>query len=546
MNHIDKFRNLLHKTNESLFDVDHWGDLASIQNVGRAVRKQFGELGSAGPGDKRSIGISVLSYSQDGSLPNYREAKYVCFGISNNYGLGQYCLIEDRKLFPKLLTHVDDYKREPRKFIRCYQGLLLGYFEYPGLVSSNLDGRSNWTTLQGYLKGNLKFVQKQEPPSDWSKILGEHSNLLTDTPCLRYGDALLSGDTRDIDVLREKLTLTDRSWVLQEIILAQIEAATKKSDVQFQEHLKQLLTLLEPSEIIRNKGLGQLLQRYHQGLSPSENIELRDFSLKYWGSPMLQVKRQTWLAWVPEPVMKMVKTWLIFRSIEDFFALLAIDGQARRDRLDFWLRYVDVITDVYFALGANARKNNTADYKRIREHMKGQWMSLEGVPADNNAFLMRIGNSLFVEFGQHGNASHVFQFDNLPFKLGSGSLEGTRDELKNVEHSGHQAKMNHHHGWESEFEWTIQRLTGARPAVPSPMNQQHARRATAAQQLPSFSLEAIRILARTHGYSVTDHTTQGGNLWVEAPMTVKEVFRHQLENWGFKYKPSKGWWKEIG
>jgi hypothetical protein len=549
MNHIDKLRKLLHQTNESLFDTEHWGDLASIQNAGRAVRKQFGELGTAAPGDERSIGISVLAYSQNGDLSNYREAKYVCFGVANHFGSDQYCLIEDSKLFPKLLTHVDYYKREPRKFKRCYQGLLTGYFEYPGLVSSNREGRSNWTNLQGFLKGNLTFVQKLEPPSEWTKTLGEHSNLFTETPCLRYGDTILSGNTRDIDTLKEKLALTDRSWVLQEIILAQIDAATKKSDTEFQTHIKRLLTLLEPLELLRSKGLARLLQRYTQCSNPIENIELRDFSLKHWGSPMLQVKKQIWAAWVSEPVMKMVKTWLIFRSIEDFFALLAHDGQARRERLDFWLRYVDAITDVYFALGTNARKNNTADYKRIREHMKGQCMSLEGVSVDNNAFLMRIGNSLFVEFGQHGNASHIFQFDNLPFKLGSGEVEGTRDGLKNTDHSGHQGKMTHHQGWQSEFEWTIQRLTGARPTTLKPMHQQQIQHATTAQkpsQLSSiFSLDAVRVLANANGYLITDHTNRGGNFWVNAPFDVKDTFRQQLEQWGFKFKSGKGWWKEF-
>jgi hypothetical protein len=548
MNRIDKFRKLLHHTNESLFDADHWGDLTSIQNAGRAIQKQFGELGNAAPGDERSIGISVLAYYKNGDLSNYRETKYICFGVANHFGLDQYCLIEDHKLFPKLLTHVDDYKREPRKFKRCYQGLLAGYFEYPGLVSSNNDGRSNWTTLQGFLKGNLTFVQKQEPPSEWTKTLGEHSNLFTETPCLRYGDALLSGNTRDIDALKEKLALTDRSWILQEIILAQVDAALKKNDAEFHTHIKRLLSLLEPFELLRNKGLAQLLQRYLQCSNPIENIELRDFSLKHWGSPMLQVKKQTWAAWVSEPVMKMVKTWLIFRSIEDFFALLAHDGQARRERLDFWLRYVDVITDVYFALGTNARKNNTADYKRIREHMKGQCMSLEGVHADNNAFLMRIGNSLFVEFGQHGNASHVFQFNNLPFKLGIGKIEGTREGLKNTDHSGHQEKMTHHQGWQSEFEWTIQRLTGARPATLKPIQQIHHTTAAAtqpAQYSSSFSLNALHAFASANGYPVTDHTNHGGNLWVEAPFSVKDTCRQQLEKWGFKFKPSKGWWKEI-
>ncbi len=552
MNHIDQLRRLLQRTNQSLFDVEHWGDLASIQNAGRAVRKQFGELSSAGPGDERSIGVSVLAYHRSGDLPNYREAKYVCFGIANSYGRDEYCLIEDRKLFPRLLTHVDQYKQEPRKFRRCYQGLLSGYFEYPGLVSPSQDGKSNWTDLQGYLKGNLTFVQRQEPPVEWTKTLGEHANLFTDAPCLRYGDALLMGDTRDIDTLREKLALTDRSWILQEIIIAQIEAATKKSDADFKEHIRRLLALIDPLELLRSKGLARLLQRYHKCSEPLENIDLRDFSLKHWGSPMLQVKRQTWSAWVQEPVIKMVDTWLKLRSIEDFFALLAQDGQARRDRLEFWLRYVDAIDDLYFALGTNARQNNTPDYKRIREHMKGHWMSLggAGVSADNNAFLMRIGNSLFVEFGKHGNASHVFQYDNLPFRLGSGFVDGTGDGLKNTYHPGHQAKMTHHQGWESEFEWTIKRLTGARPIAPKiktpqPIAQNTHRVEQPSTPHPSSFIETLRKLASANGYTVVDHTSKGGNLWVEAPYSVNNSFRQLLEKWGFKFKSGKGWWREI-
>src|SRR5574338_182854 len=84
--------------------------------------------------------------------------------------------------------------------------------------------------------------------------------------------------------------------------------------------------------------------------------------------------------------------------------------------------------------------------------MDGRWMKLEG-PNHNadNAFLMKIGSYLVIEFARQNNACHVFDANYMPFSLGQSSVLGTQEGLKNKFHPGHRRALRHGEGWQGEF-----------------------------------------------------------------------------------------------
>lgn len=552
MNALDQLRQNLNGAVRDALSKDNWGDPAAMHKVAREIQKSFGRL-SDGFANERSIATAVLDYRNSGQLPTFRDTKYVCLGIGSLVGQDKFRLIEDTQLFPRLLGRVDSFHEEPRKFRRCYQGLLLGYFEYPGRLTDNQSGRKNWGLLRNYLSDGLKPVTRESQLPPWAQTLREHANLLSDDPCQRYGQAMLSGEREDFDAMCEGLALSDRAWVYEEIILSQIGAAANKNDLAFISHINALLEVLDEHDALKDRGLELFLSRYLKCQNAREHLELRGAAVRRWGNPWLKQSETAWLSWVKEPVRQMVAQWLKLRCIEDFFSLLQSDGAADPRRLNFWLRYVDHIHDMYFALGRDAIFSRSDDYKRIRLDMKGRLMQLDSIQAGNNAFLMCIGDYAFVEFGQKNNACHVFRMASLmPFTLGQGSVSDTKMHLKNDAHRSHAKTLRHidgHEQWEVKFAREIYELTKAKPSGSASGSRRAVSRVSAVQSQSSeqastqVSWKRLAHLASESRLKIEDRRSKNGNLWVRTDDQNPEINR-TLKEWGFTYSPGKGWWKE--
>ena len=85
----------------------------------------------------------------------------------------------------------------------------------------------------------------------------------------------------------------------------------------------------------------------------------------------------------------MVSEWLKLEFIEAFFTVLAEQHTGDNRRLKFWARYVSVIEDIHFALGADARDNSSPDFKALRKKMTGLVIPLQ----------LRRGDTILSMFG---------------------------------------------------------------------------------------------------------------------------------------------------
>jgi hypothetical protein len=211
------------------------------------------------------------------------------------------------------------------------------------------------------------------------------------------------------------------------------------------------------------------------------------------------------------------------------------------------------IDSMYFALGRDAFFSRSADYQRIRHEMQGRLMQLDSSQAANNAFLMVIGDYVFIEFGQRGNACHVFrQSSSMPFALGQSSVSDTRRDLKNETHPAHVRTLRHRdkpEEWENKFAKEINGLISAKPSdtvsgARHTLSSASPVQAQSNRQVPmQFSWQALANFTSKHGLKIEDLRPKNGNLWVCKDDRNPEV-NHQLEFWGFKYRPSRGWWRE--
>jgi hypothetical protein len=296
-------------------------DRAQITKEIKTLEKWIGDKDSQRPAT--DLVLEALKHFYDSvDVSSLRQAQLVCYGCIEPFGVEKAPLIDDVRRFPKLLDCVERYRPAPRAFRRCYRGLLSGYFHYdPSAPKSSSAGKSNWRKLRSYLHDRASELNCSDVEPNWVDAITRHKNLLTDDPCARYALSLLSGDGRDFEEAKRELDISNASWLVTRLVLAQVDAAVSVGDSTFIGYLSRLLTLLEEHRLVLDSQLTKVLERYRKCEdSPSSNL-LRDFAVSHWGIPWLASNSARWSR-VSEPVRRMVADWLKLELVRSSSACL--------------------------------------------------------------------------------------------------------------------------------------------------------------------------------------------------------------------------------
>lgn len=493
-------------------------DTAQLRARIRELRAMVAGAGGAPGGGVDRLREETRRFRRTGNLHDGRAARLVCWSTILRDGK-EPPLIEESELFPALIDQVDGYRPFARAYRSCWRGLLDGYVKYDP-ESARGSGHSNWLVLRDWLNDNLNSLERGRQPPDWLVTIEQHANLLTEDPCGRYGADLLDGDGEVLEALRRELAAGDSSWIARRIFEAQIAAAVAMDDARLRQIMPRLVQLLDDHDLLADAALARILDRYAQSRPIMIENGLRDLSVRRWGNPWLGRNESRWAAVQPE-TRKMISSWLKLDLIEKFFSLLSEDQLNDQRRIDFWKRYVDRIDDMHFALGETAYSNRSEDFRALRKAMGGRLLRLEsGGSTKNNAFIMRMGDRIFVEFGEKGNAMFVFDANSLPFSLTSLSVAGNKSALK---HARHLARIVHIDSagerWERKIEHVIDGTSAVRverrPTTSPPGSL--AAGVASFRHHSSSGEGALRGFLAEHHLRADDRRGQGGALWVYAP-----------------------------
>ena len=572
---------------DALPSPETWVDHGAMERVLVSVRKVFDSPVSTV--NRNRVADAVAAFRQTGRISNVIELRYICLGVGDIRN--GWCVLCDPEL--REILRVRSEEGNHRQRLKSFQSLLRSYLSFArDDEETPASAHQGWVALRGWLFTQFaslskEFLQDQKARRpDWFRILGDHLNLLTASPCDIYGQGLLQGDTKALQEARTGLAIPQDSWVLDEAVLAQAKYVVGLDDSSFRGALLKTLEVVDGrSELKISKQLAirciaLLVSRYARCTSRPEHIRLRDAALESVGNPWL--RRQAWDAFVldqarrpDDEAREMILGWLRQRLIKDFFELLSDDRAAEPRRLNYWLRFEPAIEDMWFVLGSQARRSSEPDYVDFRKRARGRLLGLSGQtnPA-NNAFVMRIGNYVAIEFGLNGNACFICELDKLPKmiakKLASGAdhlevdIESLRRGIKLVHRDSPRAKES----WEEKFDQTIIPTVGHRPGQ-SPFSLRRVRAtssrdpvtpgrgqqdvvfhrkptdespaAPAVAQL--FSWVDVERHAAKHKLRVEDNRRKGGAYWVLAGNWDPKITK-ELRDWGFRFKPEKGWWKE--
>ncbi|MEX3785022.1 EH signature domain-containing protein [Paraburkholderia sp. BR14374] len=420
--------------------------------------------------------------------------------------------------------------------------------------------------VEGYLHDRNREIRDSRPGPAWVDTAIENRQLFNEAPCTPYVSQLLRGDESHIDRICEQLQIGKESWFLRQLVLTQVEGATKLGDDEFVSLLPRLLGLLARNEVLRDRGTILVLDRYARVSGSPLHPRLRDHAVTWWGNPWLPSNATRWGGVAPA-ARTMVSDWLKLEFIETFFTKLAEDGLADRRRMEFWKRYVKSIDDIEFALGSTARNSREPDLVALRKKMKGLTRELDASGA-NNAFIMTMGKLVAVEFSGLGNAFYGYDASrSLPFNT-SQTLKLGKDERNSLKRSNRMLWLKHGDGihgwnrWEDMFEATLRESfqivpsvdtsrasvrtqaanERAKPTSFTPQRENARSSQNRTQTHESYSHVALKRFAATHGLQIDDRTAVGGNLWVRGDEDDGHIGQ-VLADWGFHAKPGKGWWK---
>lgn len=548
----------------------NWVNTEALKNL-QKTNKVMGSISALSSTD--TTAQVVAEYRRTGRLDTFRTKKYVCYGAATPMQDG-WCVLGDNVLRRNLLDEAEQ-QIEFRRRLKCFEWLLGSYFAFSYSAFERHDehtlklAQSGWEILRDWLESQRKQIGKQierdglrQP--DWFVALTEHKNLLTNKPCDRYGADMLRGVNSSIEEAKQELGIPQNSWVMQEAILSTMREAARLVEVSFKTKLDLLVKLVldqTDSILIKRCAVAILASHYASYKSKPEHPALRDAAVSIIGNPWL--KRTDWDAWVKKPdgqpdeeARQMINGWITRRLIRDFFELLSADGKALQRRIDYWLKYESQIEGLWFVLGPNAWGRDVYDprYKAVRDRSDAsQWLEMSNVTnKDNNAFVMRIGDKLVIEFGLTGHACFFYSAEPMPFVLGETISER---RLKIHNQSGIGKKLTHQGSWEDSFDsimrgdvrsWPRQSTSQLKmPSVrPESNNSKVVTSYPTATSRNNFDEAAFWSLIKKHSIPTKDDRSSGDPLWVKIEESRYPMIDQLLSAWGFKYKLGRGWWRE--
>lgn len=350
-----------------------------------------------------------------------------------------------------------------------WYSLLNSYLTFDLSRTKTDAGMNGFAKLSRLLNRTWPSIDKQSGNQivpDWVRILRQENQLLSDSPVDKYAQDFLDGKTEHIKAVAENLGIPANSWFWQELVLGAVRHATQKSDEEFRGQILMLIELVKSAPVYRDKAIAEILNRYFKCANRVVHPELRDFVIhsSVWRNPKLKVAGIA-TAWnqVPESVWQMVMGWVNERNLKDFFDILAARRNADHGRLKFWSRYINQISWTRLVFGSETiwQKNHNPGIRALLESEEGTYAKLLGASdKELDAFLMQIGEYIFVEFSKTGNGAYAYRASNLAFNLYANSYEGSTSDLKCGYYTNGRgvAKILHTPGWEDRTAATLAKL----------------------------------------------------------------------------------------
>lgn len=369
-------------------------------------------------------------------------------------------VLEDDPLFGRVHEEVQERIRQSTLNRRDWLALCFSYFAYD---NDTPEANRNWQLLRGDIDQGFEVVKRAaKREKEWMRVVAHHRELFGDAAGSQLAEEIFAGKARDLSALQTIAQVPDSSWLWRRIFAVLLSRIFQLADEPFRQRLPELVDLGQLNSRYLDQVLSACLTRYFHSRFREESSDLlKQLSLDQWGSPQMRSRQNAWLQYVEQPVCAMVVAWLAKEDLQHFFTLLQGESGVDRNRLNYWIKHVGLMSYTRIVLGSGAADDPSPDFVEFRRKNRARLSYLQGGTAEDNAFIMQIGQYFFVEFSRKGNACYFYNAENLPFKPESHRLS-LNTELKRIQYiaaSGtSENKFTHSGGWESKADEILRRL----------------------------------------------------------------------------------------
>lgn len=517
------------------------------------VSASFGDQGSPPAPPQQQRIAAFVKLRRNPAEVGARDWRLIAWGLADECGKHGRA-IEDGELFPVIEAKFDRLIGEGNLTRRMWFGLASSYFS---LRPEQGIGLRQWERLRSLLLQGFERLRslrgKQMSPQKWVTVFESQLDVFSCSPGKQLGLALARDQMHEVEEFRYIAQVPTESWLWKSVIDALLQQIQTLGDAEFIARIEPTLRFSGVFPNAADAILAALLQRYAQtNRHEQAHKALKDAALERWGSPQMGSARNRWSVNVAEPVCKMVMRWFAKEDLETFFKLLQGESGVDQDRLDYWLRFVGQIAYTRIVLGGLAANDRSADFVEFRKKNAKRISTLRGGTAEDNAFVMKVGGYIIVEFSKKGNACYVHREATLPFDLGRSVME--RDsELKNTKND--PVRIVHNSRWQGDCDRKLAGI-GIYPdsvsiaAKPSNLGKDGGRLLIPGGLLPGDAergsdgsiIQAVQF-ARSNffHYEVQDNRGKGGAFWITS-LESNVVVENKFLTLGFSYVPGRGYW----
>jgi hypothetical protein len=455
-------RRLAQSTSLIEFGEAPFGQPHLVERAAHAAEKLFQAYAKARPSaqDAYAAALAFARGQRVSELQRHLIASAITVPIRE---IGNVRLLGSSRFSQLLMSYQAEASKGTLWQLTWY-GLLSSYFSFDP-VTAKAEDRTGWELLRELLGKTWALIDREAGDGlcpDWLSLLRTETQLLGPRPADKYGRDWLSGETEATERLRVDLDIPPSSWFWHELVAGAVRATTKASDQVFIAAIPKLLDLIEERPVCRDDAIEAILCRYHICVAVSVHDLLRDYVVQkdVWRNPKLRDAGYA-TAWnrVPEEVWLMVLGWVNERNLRDFFDILASRNKADEGRLEFWSKYMKQITwtRLIFSRDTMALARQKPDVRALIAREEGAYATLT-VNKDVDAFMMRIGNYIIVEFSKKPNACYIYDADNMKFDRNSRQYAGGTDDLKYGYYDQDAASIRHLPHWQISGASTLAKL----------------------------------------------------------------------------------------
>lgn len=241
-----------------------------------------------------------------------------------------------------------------------------------------------------------------------------------------FAKSILHDDLEIIKWATSKFKIPTQSWFWEKVFECLCNMISDLTEEDFCSNINRYLDILVHAKenttspafpviiLNMNKIWVSLVNRYaNSSLRHNEpNQVIKTYCLATWNNPQNPIYSVKWIsAGFTSDAIQMICSWCAYSDLTFFFD--SLQHGCDTQRLNFWRKYIPRMSFTCVVLSSfHEYSSYNSRINVFKQYNKGRYSVSHNAPSESDAFIMVIGNFVFVEFSQTSNACFFYGAKN--------------------------------------------------------------------------------------------------------------------------------------